>query len=130
MIGAGLTVRSALGAGAGLVIGVIVHEAIHLIAYRLLGHGGRLDIGIEHFGIVVTPTDTPSRAHVAIASLAPVVGVLPVVDDWLGALSVPIDAGAVLVLAAYTIAVLPSPGDIYTMLMYQPELHAGGVADG
>lgn len=132
-VSSGLTVGGLATAVAAGIVGFVAHELVHIGVLSLFGNRPRVEIGFERLIFAAVPPDGTPRWQLASALLAPVA--VAVVGTWalfsnaaLGALSVPLTLDGVLVLAAFLIAALPSPADVYVLLMYDPAAQTPGVA--
>lgn len=128
-----LTGMDVLVAALFAIGGAIGHEAAHLLAFWAQGIRPRISLGWQYLGIALRPPSTTTRWRVAIAALAP----LPwaVLGTWWfvmagpdPVLAVPLATGEVLILAGWLAGAMPSPGDVYTLLVYRPEPAASGVS--
>lgn len=114
----GIAVLFALG-------GAIGHELMHLLAFLAQGIRPRLDIGMAHLGIALTPPPTTARWRIALAALAPLLWAIGGLWWFTSGppdpvLAWPLATGEVLIIAGWLVGALPSPGDVYTLLMYRP----------
>lgn len=108
------------GALAAGLVGVALHELLHILGFVIFGRWPSVRFGIRYLGIAVEPRGRPPRWQVAIASLFPVLGLAPLALN-IDLFSLPMDWRLAVVLGVYVLAVIPSPGDIYTVLMYHPD---------
>lgn len=116
--------------GLTAVFGILLHEVTHVVAFTVLtAKLPAVTVGIEHLGIAVTPPGTPARWKVAVSSLAPTITAfiagwqaISVVESW------PINWRYAAVIGVLILTVMPSPGDIYTTLLYHPDAAESEVA--
>lgn len=127
----GLTLGGVVTAVVAGVAGFVAHELAHIGVLTLFGRRPTIELGFEHLVFAAVPPAGTPRWQLATALLAPVgvaaLGVWGLFGPG-GVLSVPLTLDGVLVLAAFLIAALPSPADVYVLLMYDPAANTQGVA--
>lgn len=113
---------------ASLLIGVIGHELAHFLSFLSFGHIPKVRFATKYLGIAFDPRGAPPRWQMALVSLAPI--------GWAAAggvafyyqLDFPLDWRAVVAQVLFFVGALPSPGDLYTVLMYHPDAALAEVA--
>lgn len=130
----GIGLLSLVAAAVALAAGVVVHEGLHLAAFRALGVPVEVRFSRQHLGIAVTPQVALAWSQLTVALFAPLLGLLPAgVMAWLLLSAETVSVSVLVAMGVFTIAVLPSPGDVWSAIMYdrerareQLEVHADG----
>lgn len=113
--------------------GFIGHEVFHLAAYYLVGERAELDVGYGLLAIGFRPVGTIARWKSALILLAP----LPWAVGgtwWLTSagpspiFAPPLNLGELVIVGAFLLGALPSIGDIYSLLFYDPAAASPEVA--
>lgn len=131
-LGGDISLLEGVTAVAIFVTGYVIHEVLHVIPLKLLGHEytieilptkeGESKLYALFFGTVVgiAILDNPPRSHVACSALAPsIMAVFPVTGLFFVFLYPVVDIGTALVLLAWFSVSIPSARDWVTVMQYR-----------
>lgn len=131
-----LTAGGVLIAVGAMAIGFVGHELLHIGVLTVFGRRPTIELGFHGLVFAAVPPDGTPRWQNAVALLAPIPWA--VAGVWAAfslttppLLSLPLTLNGVLLLVGFAVGALPSPGDIFVLLLYRPEAASTEVvADG
>jgi len=134
----GLTVAGVLAAVGAMVVGFAGHELMHIGTLTALGRRPRIELGFHRLIFAAVPPNGTPRWQNALALLAPIPWAF--VGLWAAfsaiqppLVSIPLSLNGLLFVVGFAVGALPSPADVFVLLMYRPMSDAAGsevVADG